>query len=322
MDAPPPNIPMSAYEAIRHDPRVEAAVPVAMGDAYQGFRYVATTEAFFAPHAWRRHSPAVSAGRLFRSDPPGKPDYEAVLGADVARGTGLKPADRFFEGEEMAAYPLTVVGVLRPTGTADDRAIFISLASYWEMNELSRGAAIKPLTAVLVRPRRLSDLTALHRGWNVAPDLQAALPSAVLLDVFNVLGLVEDVLIVVLAAIAIVVGLYLFVTMYNATLDRRREIATMRALGARRSTVLGIVLLESVVIASLGGLAGILGGHGIAYLGASLLASRGGPVTHALALSALQPLTLGAVVALGALAGLLPALLAYRTEVAENLAPL
>ena len=322
MDAPTPNIPFSAYEEIRHDPRVEAAVPVAMGDAYQGFRYVATTEAYFAPFSWRRHVPAVSTGRLFRSEPSGKPDYEAVLGADVARRTGLKAADRFFEGEEMAAYPLTVVGVLRRTGTADDRAIFISLASYWEMNEISRQATVKPLTAVLVRPRRLSDLTALHRGWNVAPDLQAALPTAVLLNVFNLLGLVEDVLVVVLVVVAIVVGLYLFVTMYSATLERRREIATMRALGARRVTVLGIVLLESCVIASLGGLAGILGGHGLAYVGASLLAARGGPVTHALALGALQPLTLGAAIALGTLAGLLPAVLAYRTEVAENLAAL
>jgi putative ABC transport system permease protein len=322
MDAPTPNIPLSAYEDLRADPRVEAAVPVAMGDAYQGFRYVATSEAYFAPLPWRRHLPALATGRLFRSDAPERPDYEAVLGAAAARGTGLKPEDQFYEGEEMAAYPLRVVGVLRPTGTADDRAIFISLASYWEMNEISRKAMIKPLTAVLIRPKRLSDLTALHRGWNVGPDLQAALPSAILLNIFNLLGLMEDVLAVVLAVVAVVVGLYLFVTMYNATLERRREIATMRALGARRATVLGIVLLESCVIAGLGGLAGILGGHGVAALGASLLAARGGPVTHALALSALQPVTFGAVVALGALAGLLPAMLAYRTEVAENLAPL
>jgi len=322
MDAPTPNIPLSAYEDLRADPRVEAAVPVAMGDAYQGFRYVATSAAYFAPFSWRRHVPALATGRLFRSEAPERPDYEAVLGADAARRTGLKPEDRFYEGEEMAAYPLRVVGVLRPTGTADDRAIFISLASYWEMNEISRKAMIKPLTAVLIRPKRLSDLTALHRGWNVGPDLQAALPSAILLNIFNLLGLVEDVLAVVLAVVAVVVGLYLFVTMYNATLERRREIATMRALGARRATVLGIVLLESCAIAGLGGLAGILGGHGVAALGASLLAARGGPVTHALALSALQPVTFGAVVALGALAGLLPAVLAYRTEVAENLAPL
>ena len=322
MDAPTPNIPLSAYEDLRRDPRVEVAVPVAMGDAYQGFRYVATSEAYFAPFPWRRRAVALAAGRFVQSDAPEQPAYEAVLGADVARRTGLKLDDRFFEGEEMAAYPLKVVGVLRSTGTADDRAIFISLASYWEMNEISRKAMVKPLTAVLIRPKRLSDLPALHRGWNVAPDIQAAFPTAVLLNIFNLLSLVEDVLLVVLGVVVVVVGLYLFVTMYNATFERRREIATMRALGARRITILGIVLLESCAIATLGGLAGILGGHGAAYLGAHLLAARGGPATHAFAVSALQPVTLGAVIVLGALAGLLPAVRAYRTEVAENLAPL
>jgi len=116
--------------------------------------------------------------------------------------------------------------------------------------------------------------------------------------------------------------LYLFVSLYSATLERKREIATMRALGARRATILGIVLLESCALAVIGGVAGILGGHGAAYLGASLLAARGGLVTNLSLVSALEPAVFGSVIFLGALAGLLPAVLAYRTEVAENLAPL
>ena len=81
-----------------------------------------------------------------------------MLGAEAARRTGLQIGDRFYEGEEMAEYPLTVVGVLSPTASADDRAIFFSLPSFWEMNEVSRGMDVKPLTAVLVRPKRISDL--------------------------------------------------------------------------------------------------------------------------------------------------------------------
>ena len=190
------------------------------------------------------------------------------------------------------------------------------------MNEVSRGMDVKPLTAVLVRSKRISDLPALHRRLNVSTETQAVFPSAVLLSVFNVLGLVEEGLAVILAIVAIVVLLYLFVSMYSATFERRREIATMRALGARRAIILSIVLLESAALAVVGGVAGIVAGHGAAYVGASLLAARGRPQTHPFAIGALQPLTLAAVVVLGALAGLLPALLAYRTEVAENLAPL
>ena len=322
MDSPTPNISLPTYTDLATDPRVEVAVPVAMGDAFQGFRYVATTPAYFAAWPWRRKIFTMAAGRLFRDDPAGSPSYEATLGAEAARRTGLRIGDRFYEGEEMAEYPLTVVGILRFTRSADDRAIFLSLPSYWGMNEIARNLQIKPLTAVLVRPKRMSDLPALHRQLNVSPTTQAAFPSTILLNIFNLLGVAEEVLTLILTIVAIVVVLYLFVSMYSTTFERKREIATMRALGARRATILRIVLLESSVITVLGAAAGVLGGHAIAYLGARLLAARVGVVTDPLALGMLEPVVFGSVVLVGTLAGLLPALRAYRMEIAENLAPL
>jgi len=322
MDVPTPNILSTTYEQLQDDARVEVAVPVALGDAYEGFRYVATTAAYFAAFPWRRKTFAMSTGRLFHDAPLEPPTYEAVLGAEAARRTGLRVGDQFYEGEEMAAYLLTVVGILRPTQSADDRAIFFSLASFWGMNEVARQMEVKPLTAVLIRPKRMSDLPSLHREFNVAAETQAVFPSAVLLTIFNLLSLAEEVLAMILGIVAIVVLLYLFVSMYSATLERKREIATMRALGARRVTILGIVLLESCAITAIGGIVGLLGGHGAAYLGAHVLAARGGLVTQPFLVSALQPVVFGSVILLGTLAGLLPAVLAYRTEVAENLAPL
>ena len=322
MDLPTPNIVYSTYRRLLDDARVEVAVPVALGDAYQGFRYVATTGAYFAASPWRRRVFVISGGWFFQDDALEQPTYEAVLGAEAARRTGLRVGDRFYEGEEQAEYPLTVVGILRPSGGADDRTIFFSLPTYWQMNEVSRKMKIKPLTAILVRAKRMSDLPGLHRGLNVATETQAVFPSAVLLDIFNLLSAAEEVLTAILATVAFIVLLYLFVSLYSATLERKREIATMRALGARRSTILAIVLWESCALATLGGAAGILGGHGAAHLATSWLASRGGLVTNRFPFSTLEPMALGAVILLGALAGLLPAVLAYRTEVAENLAPL
>jgi putative ABC transport system permease protein len=72
----------------------------------------------------------------------------------------------------------------------------------------------------------------------------------------------------------------------------------------------------------LGGVGGILAGHAIAYLAASLIVARSGLVTNPFLFDALQPVVLASVILLGTLAGVLPAWLAYRTEVAENLAPL
>jgi len=322
IDLPPPNISYTLYTQLQADARVDVAVPVMLGDAFNGFRYVATSPEYFRPHPWRRKTFTPAAGKLLHDEPPDQPTFEAVLGAEAAARTGLTLGDRFYQGEEMAEYPLSVVGILRPTYGPDDRSIFLSLASFWEMNEIPRSMAVKPLTAVLVRPQRLSDLPSLHRELNVGAESQAVLPSSVLLSIFNLLGLAEEVLKIVLAVVALVVFLYLFVSMYHAALERKREIATMRALGARRATVLLIVLLESCLITVIGGVMGSIGGYGLAYLGARIIAQRGGLVLDPMRFTVLQPVLLAVVVLLGTLAGLIPAILAYRTEVAENLAPL
>ena len=321
MDLATPNIEYTIYRDLQQDPRVETAVPIGLGDAYRGFRYVATNNTYFAASPWRRKTFALAAGRFFANDRESEPTYEVLLGAEAARSTGLQIGDRFYEGEEMAEYPLTVAGILGPTHSADDRAIFLSLPSYWGMNEVARGMAVKPLTAVLIRPKRMSDLPSLHRELNVAAETQAVLPSGVLLTIFNMMAVAEDVLRMILTVVGIIVLLYVFVSMYSATTERRREIATMRALGARRATILGIVLAECAVLATVGGIGGIIGGHAVAYLAGSLLGSSG-LVTNPFRVDVFEPAVLAGVILLGTLAGLLPAVLAYRTEVAENLAPL
>ena len=87
-------------------------------------------------------------------------------------------------------------------------------------------------------------------------------------------------------------------------------------------TVLVIVLLEACLIALIGGIVGLLGGHGVAILGAHWLSQRGGLALAPFTVSTIHPLLLMGVILLGGCAGLLPAVLAYRTAVAENLAPL
>jgi putative ABC transport system permease protein len=136
------------------------------------------------------------------------------------------------------------------------------------------------------------------------------------------MAVVQEALTMILATVGVIVLLYVFVGMYSATLERKREIATMRALGARRTTVLGIVLVESSVLATIGGIAGILAGHAAAYFAGVVLTAKAGLITQPFLFNALQPTVLASVILLGTLAGLLPAVLAYRVEVMENLAPM
>ena len=71
---------------------------------------------------------------------------EAVLGAEAARRLDLSPGDSLISDPEnlfdlTGTYPLemTVVGILAPTGTADDDAVFVDLNTSWVIQGLGHG---------------------------------------------------------------------------------------------------------------------------------------------------------------------------------------
>ena len=191
------------------------------------------------------------------------------------------------------------------------------------MNEVARRMAIKPLTAVLVRPKRMSDLPALHRRANISAGDPGGFSQRGLLSIFNMLGLAEDVLTLDpgdrgdhCAALPVCVDVQRHV---RAPARDRHD---ARPGGASGRPILAIVLLESLRVARVGGLAGILGGHGVAYLGAHLLAvGRAGPPIL-LPSSALQPSVLGGVVLSARWPACCPRCSPIAPRSRENLAPL
>ena len=70
------------------------------------------------------------------------------------------------------------------------------------------------------------------------------------------MGPIRNLLLVITLLICVVSGIGILVSIYNSMSDRKKEIAVMRALGAGRSTVMSVVLLESVMISMIGGLIG------------------------------------------------------------------
>lgn len=142
------------YEQLARSAPYEFAIPTQLGDSFRGQPVLATTAEFFgkfmpvAGEPWR-----LAAGRFFERD------WEVVVGAQAARAAGLKVGDRLSlthgsgasraggfgggpgggsgGGETVAGphehkeFSYEVVGVLEPTGSAHDRALFTSLQSAW-----------------------------------------------------------------------------------------------------------------------------------------------------------------------------------------------
>jgi len=110
----------------------------------------------------------------------------------------------------------------------------------------------------------------------------------------------------------------ILVSMVGSSLERSRDVAIMRALGARRSHVLATVLIEAVLLAVGGGLAGWVLGHLlVGALGPFITTQAGVSASVMSASPGAEALLVPSLVALAILAALLPAVAAYRTDVAK-----
>jgi putative ABC transport system permease protein len=141
-DVPPGNIPLAEVARLRANPLVAEVLPLALGDSARGFRIAGVEPAFIA-----HYRAQLSAGTLW--DEP----MEAVLGAEVARATGLAVGSTFTgshglgeAGAEHGGAPYRVVGVLAATGRAIDRLALTAIESVWTVHD-AHGHATADATA-------------------------------------------------------------------------------------------------------------------------------------------------------------------------------
>jgi putative ABC transport system permease protein len=180
MDVSPGNIPYAVYESLAapNNRFVKAAVPYGVGDTYHGHRIVGTLPKLFGvddqgqPLAADRvieYRPGrrfeLAQGRVFHPE-----KFEAVLGADVAEREKLGIGSKFkathgmpVEGqaEDVHDDEWEVVGILKPTQTANDGVLFIPLISFFAIAEHGKG---------------LEAQSALRAAMGQGPGARPALP--------------------------------------------------------------------------------------------------------------------------------------------------
>ncbi len=336
LDAPPGNLPYVEYERLRRDPRVTWAAPIGLGDNYAGYRIVGTESHFFdLPD--RNGDPffEVARGKVFDDR------FEVVLGSHVAVATGLDVGDTFFGthglfevpgGEVHRDFPYRVSGVLAPTGTAQDRAIFGTLESVWEIHETEERlhSAIQGTAMLANRPERETSAILVRldtpglRLW-MADDLRkqsdgiAAIPiNEILRFQRGIVGPVQRSLLAVAAAVVAVACLTVLTTLHQATERRRRDIAILRSLGALRREVATLVFIEGLMLTGAGIVLGLLIGHGGLVLVSETIRDSTGLVLDPWRLPPTELIALGAMAICGAVASLIPAVSCYRrTPIAD-----
>lgn len=331
------------------------AIPVCLGDYFGPFRVVGTKPEFFEELRYGRTGDQeykFSDGRNFLDYSPEHGYYEAVLGAQVAREMGKKVGETFktTHGDpdgEGHGQEFTIVGIVAPTGTPNDRAAFINLEGFYLMEghsrvfedqanpdemkqDVDKFADEQPprlplekrdLTAVLVRAGQPMFAVHMEKGINKRLHTQATSPVNEITNMLNMfVNPIRDALLGLTLAVCIVSAISILVSIYNSMNERRRDIAVMRALGARRDVVLLVVLYESILIAMGGGILGWVVGHAVAAANSGFVEDRTGiRLTFFNTITSVELILVPGLIVLAAVAGIIPALAAYRTNVSKHL---
>jgi putative ABC transport system permease protein len=326
LEASPGNVAASDYEYIKRHPAVKRAIPIAVGDNLRGYRIVGTIPELFTDveYAPGRHF-ALASGRLF--DPAAR---EAVIGSFAARKLGLGVGDTFhpFHGlvyDPANQHPETylVTGVLAPSNTPADKVVWIPLHGLQTMTGHDPRAATD-VSAVLIQLRSPSAGFMLDIMYNKQGNrLTFAYPiGAIMAELFQKIGWFDKVLALVAYLVALVSAAGVLVAIYNSMASRRRDIAILRALGAGRIFLSGAIVLEATVIGALGMVLAFGAYAAIVSAVAAVIQAQTGVLIEAFAYNPVMLWAPVGMIALCALSGLLPAMKAYRTDVAENLAPI
>ncbi len=181
----------------------------------------------------------------------------------------------------------------------------------------------KALSAFLVGTKTRFETLRLQREINQfkGEPLTAVIPGVTLAELWKTLGAVEGGLRLV-GALTIVVGLIgMLVALYSSLEARRREMAVLRAVGARPSMIVALLVLESGLLTLLGcalGIGLVMGGFALAQ---GVIESKTGVHIAVQAPGPLEWAYIAVVLAAGVLVGLVPAWRAYQSSLADGLSP-
>jgi putative ABC transport system permease protein len=337
------NLGWDSVQALAAHPAVAWTIPLSLGDSHRGFPVLGTTPAYFEHFRYGDKQPLqLAQGQPFVGL------FDAVIGAEVAQRLGYRLGEKITLAHGMSEYaaehgdkPFSVVGILARTGTPVDRTVHIGLEALeaihldWQGGAPIPGFAIPPelvtkfnltpksVTAVLVGLNTRAGVFAMQRyvaNYRDEP-LMAVLPGVALSQLWDMMAIAERALLAISALVVVVSFAGLVAVVLAGLGERRRELAILRANGARPRDLFTLLALEGGAVTLAGALVGVL------LL--TLLTGALGPWLEAhyglllkLALPSGEELRLlGLVIVVGTLASLLPGYRAYRLSLADGLTP-
>ena len=266
------------------------------------------------------HTFPIRAGRFLEASD----SASAVISKTLAEGANLKLGDTFSLPTANGTTNLTIVGILPQRAIPGNEEVIVSLAQVQTM--LDMPGQINTIEAnfdAVDEARRAEIESALQAAVGNDFQLQAIDPGSELLTNMRF----GQAILIVLGIMALLMGGFIiFNTFRTIVAERRRDIGMLRAVGANRSTIIGLILVESMLQGVIGTALGLLLGYAFGMLAVKLMGSLmqqylnvhlDSPVVSFTVLAGSILIGVGVTV----LAGLYPALSASRVTPLEALRP-
>lgn len=325
IDAPTGNILLAEASKISENPLVKEFIPISMGDNYKGFRIVGTNKKYI-----EHFKATYYDGQLFNDT------KQVVLGYSVSKQLELKLGDSFSsshgfkeEGEVHEEGKLIVIGILNHNNSVIDNLILTSLETVWNVHEHEEGqnqslieadSLKKEITCALVKFRSPMGLMTIPRNINSNTKMQAALPAIEINRLFELMGIGIDAINLLAFAIILISGISVFVTLYNSLKERKYEIALMLSMGAKRTKLFGMLLLEGLFLSLIGYVLGILLSRIGLYLTSKALESNMNYTLNQMILQKEEIILLIGALLVGIFAAAIPSLGVYKINISKTLA--
>lgn len=285
-DYPTGNIRLTEAEKLSRHRLVKEVLPLALGDAYEGFRIVGTNENF---RTW--YDCRMASGEWWQND------LEVVLGSEVALRTKLNIGDSFASAhglsennKEHEDVQYKVTGILQISGGVTDNLIITSVPGLWKVHHLNikpvtsssrlvKGAdaadSLAEITALLIKIRNPIGALQLPRIINQTTSMQAASPAFESSRLQTLVGTGTEVLNYFAWLILGLSGFSILISLLSGMRARQYDLAVMRVMGAGRRKIFSVIILEGIILALAGIIPGIISGHLLLILADQSPISRG-----------------------------------------------
>lgn len=323
IDFPTGNIPLKEAMQLAHSPFVKRAVPLALGDNYNGTRIVGTDSNFVSLYKLK-----TKEGKFWQHD------FETTIGAAVAKTLHLKIGNTFYGAHGLTgnadvhkSRPYTVTGILEAQGNVTDNLILTNVTSVWKMHEEHEEGdhehaddeGQRELTSLLIQYRSPMSVAMFPRLVNETTNMQAASPAQESTRLFSLIGVGIDTLQWFAVLIMLIAAISVFVNLYNSLKERSYDLAIMRTLGASRTKISLIVIAEGTMLTLAGTLIGMALGHSVLeFIGSNQESSQAQLSGFVLLSNEIYLFFAG--LSIGIFASIIPAIQAYRSNISKILA--